>query len=208
MRTAGPAGIAGDPEAFEAFYRRHVAAVTRFMARRVTDPHLVADLTAEVFHAVIGSAHTYEAARGSELGWLYGIARNVLAGDRRREALRLRAEGLAAGRRLLDDDDIARLEERIDAEGAARRLHHALAALPGSERAVLELVAVDGLPLKDAAAALGIRPGTARVRMYRARRAARDALGPPGHAPEDAQSAVQAVPATAPVPTPSRENSQ
>jgi RNA polymerase sigma-70 factor (ECF subfamily) len=52
----------------------------------------------------------------------------------------------------------------------------ALARLPEDERAVLELVAVDGLPVKEAAAALGIRPGTARVRLHRARRSARDAL--------------------------------
>ena len=42
---------------------------------------------------------------------------------------------------------------------------------------MLELVAVDGLPVTDAAAALGIRPGTARVRLHRARRAARQAMG-------------------------------
>lgn len=53
-------GIARDPAAFEVFYRLHVATVTRFVARRVADPHTVADLTAEVFLAVIGSAHTYQ----------------------------------------------------------------------------------------------------------------------------------------------------
>lgn len=176
--------MVGDPAAFEAFYRRHVAMVSRFLARRVTDPHLVADLTAEVFHEVIRSAHTYRRGGGSELAWLYGIARHVLAHDRRRELLRLRAERGAAGRRLLDDDDIARLEERIDAESDARRLRQALSRLPENERAVVELVAVDGLSVKDAAAALGIRPGAARVRMYRARRAARDALASPDHSPQ------------------------
>jgi RNA polymerase sigma factor (sigma-70 family) len=175
--------IVSDPGAFEDFYRRHVTAVSRFMARRVTDPQLVADLTAEVFQLVIRSAHTYRTDRGSELGWLYGIARNVLASDRRREALRLRAEQGAAGRRLLDEDDITRLEERIDAESAARRLLQALPGLPENQRAIIELVAVDGLSLKDAAAALSISPGTARVRMYRARRAARDALEAPDHPP-------------------------
>jgi RNA polymerase sigma factor (sigma-70 family) len=189
----GAEDLVGDPDAFEAFYRRHVMAVSRFLARRVTDPQLVADLTAEVFHEVIRSAHAYRPDRGSEVGWVYGIARNILASDRRREALRLRAERGAAGRRPLDDDDIARLEERIDAESAARRLHQALSRLPENERAVVELVAVDGLSLKDAAAALGIKPSTARVRMYRARRAVRDALAPP---PDDApptRSAVRAL---------------
>ncbi|WP_220447572.1 RNA polymerase sigma factor [Nonomuraea diastatica] len=60
--------IATDPVAFEAFYRRHVDAVTRFLARRVDDPHTVADLVAEVFVAVLDSAHTYRADLGTESG--------------------------------------------------------------------------------------------------------------------------------------------
>lgn len=43
--------IGRDPEAFTAFYRAHLQAVQRFVARRVGDPHLVADLTADVFIA-------------------------------------------------------------------------------------------------------------------------------------------------------------
>lgn len=199
MSAADLSDVVGDPVAFEAFYRRNVVAVGRFLVRRVTDPNLVADLTAEVFHEVIRSAHTYRPGRGSELAWLYGIARNVLANDRRREALRRRAEQGAAGLRPLDDDDIARLEERIDAESAARGLHEALSLLPENERAVVELVAVDGLSLKDAAVVLGIRPGTARVRMYRARRAARDALA-------SAQDRQQPPPAVRAIPAAIREN--
>lgn len=64
--------IAYDPGALEAFYRQHVALVTRFVARRVADPHVVADLTAEVFVAVIDSAHTYRPGRGPQTAWLYG----------------------------------------------------------------------------------------------------------------------------------------
>jgi len=170
------ARIADDPQALEAFYRRHVGAVNRFIARRVNDPYQAADLTAEIFIAAIGSAPTYRPASGSELGWLYGIARNVLSSDRRRTAREREAAGRLAGRRLLDEDDIARLEDRIDAESAARAAYAALAALADDERAVLELVAVDGLAVKDAAAALGISPGAARVRLHRARRSAKSLL--------------------------------
>jgi RNA polymerase sigma-70 factor (ECF subfamily) len=171
--------IAHDPGAFEAFYRQHVTLVTRFFARRVADPHAVADLTADVFLAVISSAHAYRPALGPQVAWLYGIARNVMAGERRRCAHEMRVAGRLAGHRHLDDDDIARLEERIDAESPGHAAYLALARLPEDERAVLELVAIDGLPVKDAAAALGIRPGTARVRLHRARRAAQQALGLP-----------------------------
>jgi RNA polymerase sigma-70 factor (ECF subfamily) len=173
------ARIADDPQVLETFYRSHVGAVSKFIARRVDDPYQAADLTAEIFIAAIGSAHTYRPASGSQLGWLYGIARNVLSSDRRRTVREREAAGRFAGRRLLDEDDITRLEERIDAESAARSAYAALASLADSERAVLELVAIDGLAVKDAAAALGISPNTARVRLHRARRSARSALGPP-----------------------------
>jgi RNA polymerase sigma factor (sigma-70 family) len=169
--------IGSDPDALEAFYREHVTAVTRFVARRIADPHTVADLTAEVFLAAIDSAHGYRPGRGTPVAWLYGISRNVIAGEHRRAAHELRAASRIAGRRFLDDDDIARLEERIDAESAGRAACLALAGLPPDERAVLELVAVDGLPVTDAAAVLGIWPGTARVRLHRARRAAQQAMG-------------------------------
>ena len=48
--------------------------------------------------------------------------------------------------------------------------------LPEAERAVLELVALDELTVAEAAAAAGVRPVTARVRLHRARRKLRAAL--------------------------------
>ena len=56
--------IGTDPVAFTEFYRAHVDEVTRFVARRVADPQLVADLTAEVFLAVIEAAARYRGSFG------------------------------------------------------------------------------------------------------------------------------------------------
>ena len=162
--------IGTDPAAFTRFYRAHVDEVTSFVARRVADPHLVADLTAEVFVAVIDAAPRYRGSFGGPRTWLYGIARNVIGAEFRRSARERRAESLVAGRRLLDADDVDRLVEKIDAARQARELHAGLDALPEGERAVLELVAVDGLTVAEAAAALNIRQVTARVRLHRARR--------------------------------------
>lgn len=165
--------IGHDPDALEAFYRDHVEAIQRFVARRVDDPHLAADLTAEVFLAAVDAAATYRADRGVPRAWLYGVARNVVSAERRRAAREQRANAQVQGRRLLDDSDVARLQERIDAEARGRELHAALTELPDGERAVIELVALDGLSTADAAAVLGIRPVTARVRLHRARTAMR-----------------------------------
>lgn len=162
-----------DPDLFEAFYRRHVRAVTGFVARRVTDPQLVDDLTTEVFLAAIEGADGFQPSRGSESAWLYGIARNVLATERRQAARRLDKVLRHGGRRPLDVDDISRLEEQIDAERAGRALLAAVAELPPGPRAVIELVDIDGLTVTEAAVALGIPPVTARVRLHRARQALR-----------------------------------
>jgi RNA polymerase sigma factor (sigma-70 family) len=156
--------------ALEAFYRRHVDAVMRFVVRRVNDPHLAADLTTDIFLAALDSAHTYRPGRGSEIAWLYGIARNVVSAHHRKSAREGRANSRVVGRRLMDDDDFGRMEERIDAERQMRSALEAMTELPDGERAVLELVAIDQLTIAEAAAALGIRRVTARVRLHRARR--------------------------------------
>ncbi|MER6158184.1 RNA polymerase sigma factor [Streptomyces sp. NPDC001868] len=170
----GPAEAVRDPRLFEEFYRRHVDAVMRFVARRVDDPHTAADLTAEIFLAVLDSAHSYRPRLGSETAWLYGIARNVVSSERRRVARETEHQRRISGRRLLEADDIARIEDRIDAESPGRRALAALARLPEGERAVMELIAVDQLTVTEAAASLGIRQVTARVRLHRARKALRE----------------------------------
>ena len=171
--------IASDPDAFERFYREHVEAVQRFVARRVDDPYLAADLTADVFVAAIESAGSYRRGRGEPRAWLYGIARNVVADERRRNAKELRTAARVRGRELLDDDDLAALHERIDRESTARALYEELSRLPAGERAVLELVALDGLSVGEAGQALGIGGVAARVRLHRARRRLRNRLDLP-----------------------------
>lgn len=170
---SGPAAAVRDPRLFEEFYRRHVDAVLRFVARRVDDPHTAADLTAEIFLAVLHSAHSYRPQLGSETAWLFGVARNAVSSERRRVAREIDRDLRFSGRRLLEADDIVRIEDRLDAESPGRRALAALARLPEGERAVMELIAVDQLTVTEAAAALGIRQVTARVRLHRARKALR-----------------------------------
>jgi RNA polymerase sigma factor (sigma-70 family) len=170
--------IAADPDAFEAFYREHVEAVQRFVARRVDDRESVADLTADVFLAAIESAPSYRPGRGKPVAWLFGVARNVVAAERRHAGRERRATAEVVGRRLLDDDDLARMADRLDGAAAARSLYAAMDGLPEAERAVLELVALDELTVTEAAAALDVRAVTARVRLHRARRALHVALEP------------------------------
>jgi RNA polymerase sigma-70 factor (ECF subfamily) len=170
--------IAFDEAALESFYRAHVELVEKFIARRVADPHLAADLTADVFLAAIEAAPSYDSRRGTPSAWLVGIARNVVACEFRRAARERRARDRIDARELLDTDDVVRLQERIDAEAHARGVLDALTRLPAGEREILELVAVDGLNPREAASVLGITAVAARVRLHRARSAMHKALKP------------------------------
>ncbi|WP_340538504.1 RNA polymerase sigma factor [Nocardioides sp. GXZ039] len=161
--------IGRDPDAFEAFYREHLETVGRFVARRVDDPHLAADLTADVFLAAIAASDGYRSDLGRPVAWLIGIARNVVADHVRRRFREHDATRRIAGRRLLDADSITRIEERIDAERELRAVYAVLGDLPDKDRRLFELVALDGLSITDAASVLGVKPATARVRLHRSR---------------------------------------
>jgi DNA-directed RNA polymerase specialized sigma24 family protein len=74
-RAAGAGAIAE----FERLYRANVDAVTGYFARRSRDPHVVADLTADTFVAVITALGTFDPRKGTARAWMFGIARRVYA---------------------------------------------------------------------------------------------------------------------------------
>ncbi len=164
-------GIGHDPPALTAFYTTHLETVQRFIARRVSDPHLAADLTADVFLAAMKGAKSYKPDRGTPEAWLIGVARNVVNAEFRRAARYRAAARSVSGRELLDADSLADIEDRIDAERAARDIYGAIRRLRSRDRALIELIAVDGMSVADAGRLLGISEGAARVRWHRSRTA-------------------------------------
>ena len=170
-RTAGtrPAAGPGAAAEFERLYRANVDAVMAYFARRSADPHVVADLTADTFVAVITGFGSFDPRRGTARAWVFGIARRVYAGHCEAYTHQQHKVQRLAGRRDLDPDEVGELLERIDAERAGRDLVSGLATLPERDRAVIELVDLAGLAPKEAAAALGLPPGTVRMRLMRAR---------------------------------------
>jgi RNA polymerase sigma factor (sigma-70 family) len=166
-----------DRAAFEEFYRRTVARVVAFAARRCRRPQEVPDLVAAIWLEVIASADRFDPGRGKAVPWVLGVAAKVTASDARRRARERLAAARLAGRRLLDEDDHARLERAIDAAAIAPGVRAAIESLPEGERLVVELVALEGLSPAGAGQALGLRPAAARMRLARARRKLREALG-------------------------------
>src|SRR5579875_784534 len=62
-------GCRSDASAFAVFYDRYERAVVGYLARRVRDPEVVADLTAEVFAAALQAASRYRPSEPTAAGW-------------------------------------------------------------------------------------------------------------------------------------------
>lgn len=154
---------------FERFYRDTVGSVAGFFARRSEDPPTVADLTQETYARAISSLASFDPGRGSARAWLFGIARHVHADHCQRTLSQRAADSKAGSVRELHGGELNDLVDRIDAERHGRELLARCAALPEIERAAVELVDLAGLRPVDAARALGVSPGTLRVRLFRAR---------------------------------------
>lgn len=152
--ASGPALVG-----FERVYRENVAAVTAFFARRCGDPQVVADLTSETVVRAAAGFGGFDPPRGSARAWLFGIARHVFADYCQQAAVGQQTAVRLAGLADLPVDEIEELAGRIDAQRAGRELLARCAALPLLERSAVEVVDIDGLTPKEAAAVLGISRG-------------------------------------------------
>jgi RNA polymerase sigma factor (sigma-70 family) len=107
----------GCGEMFEIVYRRHHAVVLAFLARRVQQPELAADLMAETFASLLALVRDPQrAVPPIPVAWLLVTARNLLIDSHRRGTVDDRARRrLAMQPVVLDDRDLERVEE-ISAE--------------------------------------------------------------------------------------------
>jgi RNA polymerase sigma factor (sigma-70 family) len=166
--------LRADPEAAALLYRRHSAAVYRYLARRA-GPAVAEDLLADVFVTAIEAG---ERARphvsGSALPWLYGIAGNLLR--RHFTAARRRKAETSAAADAVTTLDWDAVDARLDAAARRQDLAAVLGELTDGERELLLLVAWEGLSPAEAAEALDLTPSVVRSRLYRARNRAQSAL--------------------------------
>lgn len=156
--------IAGDSAALESLYQRHGKAVLAYLIGQVGDRDLAEELLQDVMLAAWHGASKFRG--GSQVRtWLLGIARYQAINARTRQqgrhpqpALLLREEE-ASGDVL--DDAILRQAEMQD-------LRAAFAQLSEAHRETLELIFYHDLSGNDAAAVLGVAPGTVKSRIHRA----------------------------------------
>lgn len=156
----GPA----DHARFEDLHRRAFRALSAYALRRAS-PEDAADVVAETLLVAWRRLDSLPPPP-DDVPWLYGVARNVLANQRRSTRRRRAAV------------------ERFAAELRTARRHvpapdpvgHALRGLPEEQQELLRLVAWEGLQPRELAVVLGCTPNAASIRLHRARSALRQAL--------------------------------
>jgi RNA polymerase sigma-70 factor (ECF subfamily) len=164
----------GHQERFRHVYVEHFDRVLGYALRRVARPEDAADVVSETFLVAWRRLGDVPEEPRTRL-WLYGVARRVLAnqrrGDRRRTAL---------GERLAVD-----LVDSVPdhAPGVSDRLRYAqaLEQLAERDREVILLHAWEGLEPREIAEVLGVSAVAVRSRLSRARSRLRSLLGDDAH---------------------------
>jgi RNA polymerase sigma-70 factor (ECF subfamily) len=151
---------AGDQDAFERLYRRHVARVTS-LARWMLAPGEAEDAVQDVFIRVWQKLDTF-AGQSAFSTWLHRVAVNLML--RRRQTA-----GVARQRYAPDDEPLhlvaapaERPDLRVAIEGAVDRL-------PAGAREVFVLHDMEGYKHEEIAEMLDVDPGTSRSQLHRAR---------------------------------------
>lgn len=158
-----------DSDALEALYHRHLPWLQVRLARRCADPAIVDEVLQDTFVAVWRSARSFT-GKGEPAAWLWGIAiRRLVDAFRRRPPMMDQV-------READFTLVESAEDRVLLGVEHGDLGGALDRLAPELRAVVQATVLDGLTTREAGHLLGLRPGTVKTRMMRARRSLREEL--------------------------------
>lgn len=164
------AGFVMDEDAFRAFYDRTARGIWAYLARITGDRQMADDLLQETFYRFLRSATTHE-SEAHRRNSLYRIATNVARDARRRSLVRAPFS--------LPSIDLERVPARD--EGAAPEgnadFTRAMSRLKPRERALLWLAYAEGASHREIADALGLRQGSLKALLFRARRRLAALLG-------------------------------
>jgi len=162
---------AGDLAAFDRLVERHLRRAYALAYWVLGDREDAEDVVQEAFVRAYTNLHRYDGRRPFA-PWFYRILLNR-ALNWRRSRQRRRTEALPL-EHPASDPPPDRAAERAEARA---QLEAALAALTPVQRAIVELFELEGMTSEEIGAALGLRPGTVRWHLHRARALLRAQLG-------------------------------
>jgi RNA polymerase sigma-70 factor (ECF subfamily) len=162
------------PPTWDEVVREHSARVYRLAYRLTGNRADAEDLTQEVFLRVFRSLSSY--TPGTFEGWLHRITTNLFLDQVRRRG-RIRMDALGDGAELLPaQGDLGSPERGFEHLNLDLDVQAALDDLAPVYRAAVVLCDIEGLSYEEIAVTLGIKTGTVRSRISRARARLRHTL--------------------------------
>ena len=158
-----------DEDEFRAFYERTARPLWSYLSRITGDPHQADDVLQEAYYRFYraGARHADEAHRRNSL---FRIATNIARDAERRGKHRRHVA-------LPDiDDDAQLIAANVDVAGRTD-LARAMAHLRPAQREMIWLAYALGSSHQEIAAALGLRTGSVKPLLFRARRKLAELLG-------------------------------
>ena len=169
------AALGGDGGAFTRLFAHHRDRVFRHAARLVDSPADADDVTAAAFFELWRRRARVTVVDGSPLPWLLVTTTN-LAKNVRRGTARYRAalDRLPRSEQMADPAEQAL--DRVARDRGESGVRIAMQQLSAIDLNLLILTTLEGLSVQDASAALGLKEGTGRSRLSRARARLRTSL--------------------------------
>lgn len=162
----------GQLPSWESIVEEHADEVYRLALRLTGNQHDAEDLTQETFLKIFKSLHTYKP--GTFGAWARRICTNLFLDKVRREQT-IRMEALPDNIDMVSSSEKSP-EQAWDDADLDPTVRAALDSLPPDYRAAVVLCDVEGLSYDEIAETLGVKIGTVRSRIHRARAAMRNHL--------------------------------
>jgi RNA polymerase sigma factor (sigma-70 family) len=154
---------------FSGFYAANAERVLVYLTKRCLDPELAVDLMAETFARAFSGRRRFRGSEGAEAeGWVYAIARSVLADFWRRGKAERRALarlGIEVPR--LEEDEHARIAALAELDQVRSTVSEHFGRLSLEHQTAVRMRVIDEQPYSEIARRLDISEESARARVSR-----------------------------------------
>ena len=161
--------VEGNTESFRLLVQRYEKPIIKMIANLINDRHICEDVAQEVFLAAYKKLPSFDPARSSFSTWLFTIARN-------KSINAIKKRRIPSTGNPPENPDFSEPADSLIRDELFIELDKAMKSLSPGHRRALVLAEFENLPYEQIAQIEGVRVGTIKSRINRAKNRLRSAL--------------------------------